>query len=666
MARPRLLPHQRRVINYMLRVQPNQFGLLVAHYMGTGKTITALAFLQNCARGARVIIVHPHGLRSIWRADSKTLGIDSENYTYLSYPEFFRAFAENPNILTKDTVMIFDEAHILAQTFELSEPTVAMHLFKSIVSTHRALLLTGTPIYNSELELRWLVNIAAGHPILPLVEQEYRRLYHRRSIVAGIVHTWVLPFFQKGVPIIMSIEFANFARKMVSSAMHALKHYSADQLKKLYSDVAQHNIGPTSGMFAKMFFKPASQMELDTMAEKIFTKEFADKMTGQLKFILTGMFAFVIVFVVMTVIVWIAKTYFEPENFDYLDTNKLMEACGKFVSMYELESTTKSKEAPFPATRQRNRPVSYTNSQMAVWIALTWRIAPIQDLEKILPKSVMQTDSNIMRNLIGGRYVSSKEAWIKYARVIGNLEINNETPNKFNAIYEDMKMVGLKRAVIYSSFWDEGGLQFAEFLKKRKLAYAFIIPSMHADDINAILRNFEHGKLPVIILHPSMTEGLSIKGARQMHILEPLLSYAKHQQLVARVVRYESHASLPLGERHVDINIWYASVNGVFQYLRRHATSITQWFTGHAHVNYLRRALEFSQDVTPDYMALKEMEKLQNVVDALKKYKNGKHIANSRVPADESNSRLSKCCIWEPDPEMVEMCLRNRGAKCVV
>ena len=244
------------------------------------------------------------------------------------------------------------------------------------------------------------------------------------------------------------------------------------------------------------------------------------------------------------------------------------------------------------------------------------------------------------------------------------MTIKGVVPIKFTSVFATMKKAGLSRVVIYSNFWEEGALLFADFLAAQNVHHALIEPNLGPDAINVTLEQFETGKLPVIILHPSMTEGLSIKGARQMHVLEPLLSYAKQQQLVARVVRYQSHIMLPLKERNVKVFTWYASVNGLLQFIRRHTTTFKQWLTSQAHVGYFQRTMEFTQDVTPDFMAMQKMDELQSIVDSLKNKSFKSFTANAQVPADEFDNKMEQCCIWEPDASAVATCMDRYQSKC--
>jgi hypothetical protein len=157
-----------------------------------------------------------------------------------------------------------------------------------------------------------------------------------------------------------------------------------------------------------------------------------------------------------------------------------------------------------------------------------------------------------------------------------------------------------------------------------------------------------------------MTEGISIPGANQFHILEPMLSYAQQQQLVERVSRYESHTFLPIQQRKVHVYFWYASVSGIIQNIRKHISGMKQWIFIELNKNYFSRTLDYTQDATPDYNVKMNIGKLQNLADELKK--NKRSTSNALV---EKSKNKESCCIWEPDESKISECLQKHNKMCL-
>lgn len=64
----------------------------------------------------------------------------------------------------------------------------------------------------------------------------------------------------------------------------------------------------------------------------------------------------------------------------------------------------------------------------------------------------------------------------------------------------------------------------------------------------------KNGKyIKIIIGSPIISEGITLKNVRQVHILEPAWNMSRINQIIGRAVRHYSHAALPEDERNVEI-----------------------------------------------------------------------------------------------------------------
>ena len=663
----------------MFRVAPSQHGIIVAHYMGTGKTITALTFLQNCDPVYDVIIVHPPVIRHVWREDARKLGLatKSESYTYKTYNEFFALV--NTGFQLQNRIIVFDEAHHLAQTLQALHIEQAVKLYNQINAAKRVLLLTGTPIYDSEYDFRWLINIAAGQPVLPISDMEFRQKFFRKRLVAGLLHTWAMPIIKWGVTIVSTAEVAEWTTQMRGHLENFFEKLDLDGFKSKVATFkvwrwmsAPDHIKTATDAFGQAkakFNAPAGPISIAmhsfyTAILQLFgikLEGYAHHATMQTLTVFTPL----IIFLLLTLLQKILAA-FRPDDFAKLDASRVIETCGRFISVYETPTGSSSNlKAHFPAVHYNEMPVSYTGPQLWLWMRLTWPGVSTEDLMNLVPKSLreMPNASNFAK-LVAGRFAATPDDWRNYGRVIGNLSVSNQIPSKFYRILKMMKRVDNKRVVIYSNFWEEGGMLMSDILIGANLKHGLYHPSAPQHVLQNILEAFEKGDIPIIIIHPSLTEGYTIRGARQLHIMEPMLSYAKQQQLVSRVVRFQSHSSLPLNERKLNVYMWYMSVSNIIDTFRRHTIGIRQWFTSEIHVNYLQRTMHFAQDVSPDYLALSHTRKLQAVVDSLKNVKHGRTM-NSLVPSAQDSKDMKHCCLWEPNPERMWSCLVNRsGQRC--
>jgi SNF2 family DNA or RNA helicase len=163
-----LKPHQQRVVERM-RTQP---GLVVAHGMGSGKTLTAIATAED--QKAKNTVVVPAALQSNFK---KELGKHIEGTPEASYKiDSLQRVALKQKVPQSDLLTV-DEAHRLRDP--QSEGRKAIRL----ADTKKRMLLTGTPTYNRPYDLASLVNLASGQNVFPAVQQEFDKKYIRERKV---------------------------------------------------------------------------------------------------------------------------------------------------------------------------------------------------------------------------------------------------------------------------------------------------------------------------------------------------------------------------------------------------------------------------------------------------------------------------------------------------
>ena len=169
-----LKPHQQRVLD---RLQ-NQSGLVVAHGLGSGKTLTALAAADAIGGDANFIV--PASLAE---------NLQKEQLKHLKSPSFRKTLdtlqrtglhrGEN---LTGGDLLVVDEAH------RLREPGVTSKALKERAKDYdKRLLLTATPVYNRPSDIAPLVNLAAGNQVLPEGKGFDNRYIREKTVRPGII-----------------------------------------------------------------------------------------------------------------------------------------------------------------------------------------------------------------------------------------------------------------------------------------------------------------------------------------------------------------------------------------------------------------------------------------------------------------------------------------------
>ncbi|MCT4364832.1 MULTISPECIES: DEAD/DEAH box helicase [Synechococcaceae] len=148
----RLYAHQRLAVRWLLARR----GALLAHPMGLGKTLTALAAARAMARLAdcRIAVIAPGGLHAHWRQEAIALGLQLELISWGRLPRC---------LPPAGTVLLVDEAHY-AQNLGAARTQALLRLARH--PRLRAIwLLTGTPMKNGRPAQLFPLLMAIGHPL---------------------------------------------------------------------------------------------------------------------------------------------------------------------------------------------------------------------------------------------------------------------------------------------------------------------------------------------------------------------------------------------------------------------------------------------------------------------------------------------------------------------
>lgn len=157
-----LKPHQQRVIE-RIKAQP---GLVVAHGMGSGKTLSSIAAAEELGGPATVLV--PAALQANYEKEiAKHVGGDPRAEFNISS---LQRAARQREIAPAKTLIV-DEAHRLRDPGSLARKAVRD------AEVEKRLLLTGTPLYNRPYDLASLVNVAANQNIFPGSQADFDKLY---------------------------------------------------------------------------------------------------------------------------------------------------------------------------------------------------------------------------------------------------------------------------------------------------------------------------------------------------------------------------------------------------------------------------------------------------------------------------------------------------------
>jgi SNF2 family DNA or RNA helicase len=172
----KLQPHQQRVVDRIQ--QPDQPGLVVAHGLGSGKTLTSIAAQEALGKPSDVVV--PASLQANYQKERKKHLSGKKNQT--------AHIQSMQNITRKKTpparpVMIVDEAHRARESGTQTYKTLAKN------EAEKRLLLTGSPFYNRPSDIAPLVDLAAGTNVLPTSPEQFNQKYVRqRNVSPGFLN----------------------------------------------------------------------------------------------------------------------------------------------------------------------------------------------------------------------------------------------------------------------------------------------------------------------------------------------------------------------------------------------------------------------------------------------------------------------------------------------
>lgn len=510
-----LLPHQLVPIDY-LKKKPDIKGLLVNHYMGTGKTYLGIGFAQLFPERP-VIILAPRFLESNWMNSIDTYGAtNKKRFSFVSYED---APAKLSKIDLTNHVILADEVHNLVKkmrSIDSESNARYTEVYTNLRNAYKILGLTGTPIYSDESDIAFLLNLVSGHDVMPFNQESFRlhytrimptRQYFRGYFSESNLMNYTLPFFMAGF----------FAA--------AIAPWAAP-------------IGFITGFGST---------------------------------------------------IGVSLLWGPPEfKLRELDAHKMTPILSKYVSYFRFAD---EHFEDFPAQDFKIEEVPYNKHQYSFFLRLVEGDLPVNQLQRLLENEhIKRSDEYVKINStsIHEQIYSSVGA----GRDIGNFEFTNakeivESP-KFMRIYKELTNSN-EQTVLYSNYYQTGILAFEKFLQRQgyKEKHAIIEPSMPMDKVNDIVASYNRGETRLLMFHPEVTEGISLKGTQYLHILEPMLNSTVLEQVVGRTRRFQSHSHLPKEKQLVKVRMWQSTSsnwNPEIGGLRR-----INWFKRYRELSYMSR-----------------------------------------------------------------------------
>jgi hypothetical protein len=244
-----------------------------------------------------------------------------------------------------------------------------------------------------------------------------------------------------------------------------------------------------------------------------------------------------------------------------LNVDKIVPYMRKYVSFFKF---SESHFADFPSQDFQVMEVPYNKPQYSFFLRLVEGDLPVEQLQRLLKNDRTSRSNEFVRinsSVIHEQFYST----IGAGRDIGNFDFVNSDnsviePPKFQKIYKEL-LKNKEQTVIYSNYYQTGIIAFKDFLIRQKYdqKYTIIEPSMSTHRVNQAVAGYNSGEIKLLMLHPDVTEGISLKGTQYLHILEPLLNSTVLEQVIGRTRRFKSHSHLAEDKQQVHVRMWQST-----------------------------------------------------------------------------------------------------------
>lgn len=512
----KLLDHQLVPIDYLLK-HPEQKGLLVNHYMGTGKTYLGIGFAESMLNHP-VIILAPKFIESNWMTSLANYGVKiPSRYQFVSYddaPEKLSAIDLSKHIL------LADEVHNLIKYVRSSDPEINaryIDLYTNLRTAYKILGLTGTPIYGDESDIAYMINLVSGKDLMPFNQESFRLAYTdvltTRQFFRGYMSESMF------LPIAGSIVLAPFFGAIFG----------------FWGNVA-------GGIMAGLI-PPIINLSFDLSTYKLRK----------------------------------------------LDVEKMLPFMNTYVSYFKFDEST---FIDFPDQEFTIEEVPYSKFQYSFFLRLVEGDLPATDLQRLLKNSSFRRDDKYIA-INSSNIHEQLYSVVGAGRDIGNFEFTDEQGQlieapKFTRLYQALQKQD-EQTVIYSNYFETGIVAFRDFLIRQGYdkPFAIIKPDLLVDEVTDIVNRYNRGDIKLLLLHPEITEGISLKGTQYLHILEPMLNPTVLEQVIGRTRRFQSHRHLPKNKQKVHVHMWQ-STSSIFN---PELSSIKRanWYNRYREVSYMSR-----------------------------------------------------------------------------
>jgi superfamily II DNA or RNA helicase len=250
-------------------------------------------------------------------------------------------------------------------------------------------------------------------------------------------------------------------------------------------------------------------------------------------------------------------------SFRKFDADQWKQFSDHFVSYYQVK-LVESKD--YPTREVIEKKIPYNDHQVNFFLSFIdedlntdqLKIMLAEDHYRYQDRYLKFHSSKLQKQLLANQ---------SSGREIGNLDFLDENQKRIESpkFLEVYKLIqeSSGQVAVYSNYDFNGIQRFAAFLDRQGMAgqYVTLTPEQTVEKQMELVAKYNEGKTRILLIHPEITEGISLIGTEQLHILEPISNAALLDQVIGRTIRYRSHSHLPENRRKVNVYLWESSID---------------------------------------------------------------------------------------------------------
>jgi len=242
-------------------------------------------------------------------------------------------------------------------------------------------------------------------------------------------------------------------------------------------------------------------------------------------------------------------------NFYYLDDQDSHELTNKSILQSKISCALSYYEnisnGNFPKVLVSVIPVEMDPAQIIEYKKYVGQI--------ILEKKIINVDTDVRLTDLEVNYrlldKKKKNSFLSATRQLSNA-VTKQLPSSKTRKLISTLLSNPFPALVYSNYLDFGVFPIAKELEAQGIIYKIISGSTSESKLDKIVNLYNQGQIQVLLITSAGSESLDLKCTRQVHIMEPHWNDAKIRQVIGRASRYDSHATLPLNQRTVQVYKW--------------------------------------------------------------------------------------------------------------